>query len=132
MGGHRSDSTLMRREVLLLSGGLDSTAIAAWWKPAQCLFVDYGQVAAQAEHRAASQVVLDLGLRLDTIQIATDKLGVGAMAREPDTSATTPNTSPEWWPFRNQLLITIAASWAVTRGFATVLIGTVASDSSRH
>lgn len=41
-------------------------------------------------------------------------------------------TTPEWWPYRNQLLITLAASWAVTRGYVEVLVGSVAGDGRRH
>jgi 7-cyano-7-deazaguanine synthase len=37
---------------------------------------------------------------------------------------------PEWWPFRNQLLITFAASWAVQAGANQVIYGAVSDDSA--
>ncbi len=122
----------MSPDLLLLSGGLDSTALAAMDRPEGCLFINYGQMAAEAERRAATQVALELGLRLDTVDIATGRLGAGLMAEGSEPAREQPEVSPEWWPFRNQLLITVGASWAVTRGYSKVLIGTVASDVSRH
>lgn len=37
-------------------------------------------------------------------------------------------TTPEWWPFRNQLVITLAASRAVVLGIDELVVGTVKSD----
>src|SRR5262249_25608827 len=39
--------------------------------------------------------------------------------------------TPEWWPFRNQLLVTIAAAKALHLTVGTLLIGTVRTDA-RH
>lgn len=39
---------------LLLSGGLDSTAIAAWQRPDVCVTVDYGQRPARGELAAST------------------------------------------------------------------------------
>src|SRR5262245_23761200 len=36
---------------------------------------------------------------------------------------------PEWWPYRNQLLVTLAASAVISRGVPSLLIGTVKSDA---
>ncbi|MEZ0355396.1 7-cyano-7-deazaguanine synthase [Mycobacterium sp. SA01] len=117
--------------VLLLSGGLDSAAVAALERPEHCLFLDYGQLPATAEHRAARQVAADLGLAFSALTVPLSTLGSGLMAGNGD--ATNPaGTSPEWWPYRNQLLITVAAAWGVLRSFDCVLIGTVNSDSARH
>jgi 7-cyano-7-deazaguanine synthase len=40
--------------------------------------------------------------------------------------------SPEWWPFRNQLLVTLGAAWALRAGMDEVVVGAVAGDRSRH
>lgn len=40
--------------------------------------------------------------------------------------------TPEWWPYRNQLLITLAAAWAISHGFEEIILGTVAGDGDRH
>ncbi len=37
---------------------------------------------------------------------------------------------PEWWPFRNQMLITLAAMRGIALDVTRLLIGTVKSDSS--
>ncbi|MBB2924119.1 7-cyano-7-deazaguanine synthase [Cellulomonas cellasea] len=118
--------------LLLLSGGLDSTALAAMVRPEHCLGIDYGQVAADAEHRAAREVARELDLPFVHLNMPASALAAGLMSRDADTTSAVGVTAPEWWPFRNQLLITIAAAWGVTRGFHEVLLGTVASDGTRH
>ena len=118
--------------LLLLSGGLDSTAVAALVRPAHCLHINYGQIPADAEHRAAAQVAADLGLPFTSLGVPASQVGAGLMSRKTHDGTVPVDVSPEWWPFRNQLLITLAAAWAVQRGFEVVIIGTVASDGARH
>lgn len=118
--------------LLLLSGGLDSTAVAAMTRPDQCLTIDYGQIAAQAEARAAKQVATLLGIPWSMITVPAGEVGAGLMAGTSLEPQGLPDAAPEWWPFRNQLLITLAAAWGVTRGITVVEVGTVASDGARH
>lgn len=118
--------------LLLLSGGLDSTAVAAMVRPDHCLGIDYGQVAADAEHRAAREVARELDLQFTHVSVPAGAVAAGLMSGDADTTSAVGATTPEWWPFRNQLLVTIAAAWGVTRGFRDVLLGTVASDGTRH
>jgi 7-cyano-7-deazaguanine synthase len=111
--------------LLLLSGGMDSAALAYWLRPAHALTVDYGQAAARAELRAAAQISGELGIEHHTLELELESLGLGRMAgRRPDSDAPT----PEWWPFRNQLLITLAAAKAVVLGVEAVMIGTLVTD----
>lgn len=111
--------------VLLLSGGIDSTALAYWQRPEYALTINYGQAAALAEQRAATQVARELGLAFHTMTVDLRDLGLGRMAGlRPEADAPT----PEWWPFRNQLLITFAAAKAVILGADAVMIGTLATD----
>lgn len=117
-------------ELLLLSGGLDSTALAALRKPAGALVIDYGHVAAAGELTAASAVSQALSIELHTLRIDCASLGSGMLAGDDTGSPGAP--APEWWPFRNQLLITAAAAWGVTRDFSTVILGAVTSDGERH
>ena len=118
-------------KLLLLSGGLDSTAVAAWTRPDHCLTIDYGQVAAEAELRAATEVARTLGLPATVIRVPAGAVGSGLMAPSGQTDVPE-GIAPEWWPFRNQLLITLAAAWGVTRGVTELLLGTVATDGARH
>lgn len=118
--------------LLLLSGGLDSTAVAAMIRPEHCLHIDYGQIPADAEQRAAAQAADDLGLPFTSLAVLAGQVGAGLMSAEAADGTVPAGVSPEWWPFRNQLLITLAAAWGVQRGFEVVIIGTVASDGARH
>ncbi|MBA0045121.1 7-cyano-7-deazaguanine synthase [Mycobacteroides sp. LB1] len=119
------------RTVLLISGGLDSAALTAWVRPDHCLYIDYGQRPAVAEGRAARQVATELEVPFDAVSVPAAVIGRGLMADTVHGSGPD-GVSPEWWPYRNQFLITIAAAWGVQRGFEAVLIGTVASDGARH
>jgi 7-cyano-7-deazaguanine synthase len=113
--------------LLLLSGGMDSIALAWWLRPELSLTIDYGQRAAQGEIRAASAVCEELGLQHQVEAIDCRSTGSGDMAGV-DPLDVAP--MPEWWPFRNQLLITFGAASALKRGLSSVVIGVVATDAS--
>ncbi len=110
---------------LLLSGGLDSTALAYMCKPDIAFNINYGQRAAKAEKKAAKAVCDTLGINLVAINIDCSELGSGDL-----TGKSAVDLAPEsdWWPFRNQLLITLCAMKAVEFGCSKILIGTVKSD----
>ncbi len=115
------------KRALLLSGGLDSTAIAWWKRPETAIFVDHGQCAAFAERRAAEAVAAACGIEFVALRVDCSSLGSGQMAgREQLPEAPT----PEWWPFRNQLLVTIAAAAALPKGVKELMIGTIADDGT--
>ena len=115
--------------MLLLSGGIDSTAIAALYRPTLCLAIDYGQRSAPGELRAAAAICRALSLRLKTLRLDLGGLGGGLLKNE---EAVPGAPSPEWWPFRNQLLVTVGASVALGEAISRVLVGTVAEDGVRH
>jgi 7-cyano-7-deazaguanine synthase len=115
-------------ELLLLSGGIDSIALAAWRRPAHCLTIDYGQIPAASEIAASSSACTALGLTHEVLRIPLAHLGTGTLAGKPKSPA---SSNAEFWPFRNQLLITLAAMTAMAHLSQRVLIGTVASDN-RH
>ncbi|HWH30501.1 MAG TPA: 7-cyano-7-deazaguanine synthase [Mycobacteriales bacterium] len=117
------------RAVLLLSGGLDSAALLALARPALALFVDYGQRPARAEGRAAAAVASALGTELEDVRVDLREIGGGLLHGDTPIPGA---PSPEWWPYRNQLLVTTAAAVAVRRGLGEVLTATVASDGQRH
>jgi 7-cyano-7-deazaguanine synthase len=115
-------------DLLLLSGGIDSAAIAAWLRPALCVTIDDGQRAANAEIQASAQICKDLGLRHETLSARIPQLGAGDMSGG-ETSKHSAHS--EFWPFRNQYLITLAAMSAMAYQCDRVLIGTVVTDQ-RH
>ena len=115
------------KRLLLLSGGMDSIALAWALRPNLSLTIDYGQLAAAGETRAAAAVCTELGLRHRVLRMDCSPLGSGDMAGTPPSSVA---PVPEWWPFRNQLLITMGAALAVKEGLDAIVIGTVANDQS--
>jgi 7-cyano-7-deazaguanine synthase len=110
---------------LLLSGGLDSTALAYKHKPDIAFNINYGQCAAEAENRAAHAVCDALSIKLISIEIDCSDLGSGDLTGRPAIGIA---PKSDWWPFRNQLLITLCAMKAVEFDCSSILIGTVKSD----
>jgi 7-cyano-7-deazaguanine synthase len=113
--------------VLLLSGGIESSSLAWWHRSAHLLFVDYGQLAAGGERRAAELVARTMGRSLEVLRIDCRDVGAGTLAGL-DEAADAPG--PEWWPFRNQLLITFGAARALALGCNAVSYGAVLDDDS--
>lgn len=112
---------------LLLSGGMDSIAVAYWQRPEMAITIDYGQRAADAEILAAEQVASELEMRHEVVRIDCRSIGSGDMAGEQPLDVA-PVT--EWWPYRNQLLITFAAARGIAHGVTEIMTGSVLSDSS--
>jgi 7-cyano-7-deazaguanine synthase len=116
-------------ELLLLSGGLESTALAAWRRPDLALTIDYGQIPAIAESDSAGKICQELGLKHHQVRVDCRHLGSGLLASsEPSPHA----PSPEWWPYRNQLLVTLAAAWGLSREITSITVGSVLGDGERH
>lgn len=111
---------------LLLSGGMDSIALAYWCRPAIAFTIDYGQLPAEAEIRASAAVSNELGIKHEVITADLRHLGSGDLAggKPLDLAPAT-----EWWPFRNQMLLSLTAMKAVAMNVHELMIGTVASDS---
>lgn len=110
---------------ILLSGGIDSVALAFWQRPDWAVTIDYGQRPAAAEIRAASKVCGDLGIVHDVISVDCSSLGSGDLA---GCSALRNSPSSEWWPYRNQLLVTLAGMKALEMQIQALLLGAVKSD----
>jgi len=110
---------------LLLSGGMDSISIAWWKRPDIAISVDYGQRAAAAELEAAGAVCRAIGIRHEIVRADCSALGSGDMAGLPPIAAA---PVPEWWPFRNQLILTLAGIAAVRLGISDLMIGALAAD----
>ena len=114
------------KTALLLSGGMDSTAIAYWRRPDVAVTIDYGQVPAEAEKLASSAVADELGIEHVLLDFSTlSVLGSGDLAGRPKLSVA---PKSEWWPYRNQLLVTLAAASLLPLGVETLLIGTLGTD----
>jgi 7-cyano-7-deazaguanine synthase len=115
------------RTALLLSGGMDSIALAWWKRPDHAFTVDYGQLAASAEIEASAAICCTLDIPHTVLRFDARALGSGDMAgAAPNHHA----QASDWWPYRNQLLVTLVAMKAVTMGIQRLWLGTVAGDET--
>lgn len=112
---------------LLFSGGLDSTALAWTLRPERLLFVDYGQRPAKGEERACRSIASELGARLDVRRVDLTSFGNGTMS---PGGVTLSSEAPEFWPYRNQMLVTLAAMAYAAEPLEEILIGTVVTDAA--
>jgi len=121
---------------ILLSGGVDSIALCYWLRPKLAITINYGQAPAEAEIAASREVCRVLAIQHEVIKADCSEIGLGNMVadggaqRDSELSSVAP--TPEWWPFRNQLLVTIAAARCLARGYNQVIIGTVKSDGQHR
>jgi len=113
--------------VLLISGGLDSSAIAWWLRPQVCVTVNYGQRAARGEMAASEAICKAIGLPHRRIEVDLSSLGSGTMA---DKAPATDAAAAEFWPYRNQMLVTLAAMSLMPQGVKEIMVGSVSTD--RH
>ncbi len=114
------------KDALLLSGGIDSIAIAYWMRPKFAITIDYGQRTAEKEIAVARYIAEKLCINHRVIRANVGELGIGLLAGQEQLESA---PTPEWWPFRNQFLITLAAMFAAKHGVKRILIGTVSSDA---
>ncbi|WP_163558385.1 7-cyano-7-deazaguanine synthase [Halomonas sp. NO4] len=117
------------KTALLLSGGMDSVALAWWKRPDIGITLDYGQLAAEAEITASRAACNRLKIDHHVVSIDCRALGSGDMAgSHPDTHA----PASDWWPYRNQLLVTFAAMKVISLGVGKLYLGAVKSDGSHR
>lgn len=110
---------------LLLSGGMDSICIAYWKRPKYGITIDYGHNPRLGEIQAASTVCKALNIEHIVITADISALGSG------DLVGTTPVSdapASEWWPYRNQFLITLAAMKCQSINVSNLMIGTLRTD----
>lgn len=114
------------RKAILLSGGMDSIALAYWLRPEVAITLDYGQKAADAEIKAAIEIAKILEMEHYVLKIDCSSLGSGDLV---GSSPLSNAPISEWWPYRNQMLVTLALMKAIQLGVNEVYIGSVKTDS---
>ncbi len=114
---------------LLLSGGMDSSALAFLASPNLAIAINYGQLGAEAELESAERIAVHVGVRLEVVRLDARLLGGGVMAAQAPLADA---PCPEWWPYRNQFLITIAAMRGYPLGVRELMFGAVVSDGEAH
>lgn len=132
----------MRRAVVLLSGGIDSTTALAIARregyEAHCLSIDYGQTNRQ-ELAAAARVATALGaarhlvVRLELDAVAASALtGCGAVPKREDVGDRGSEVPPTYVPARNMAFLSVAVSWAESLGAEAVFVGVNAVDHAGY
>jgi len=116
---------LHNKRGILLSGGMDSMALAYWKRPELAFTIDYGQVCAEAEITAAARIAGILGMEHHVISVDCSSLGSGSLCGN-----TAIDVAPveEWWPYRNQMLVTLACMKGISLGLSELYVGSVKSD----
>lgn len=106
-----------------MSGGIESTCVAYWKRPDLCVTIDYGHVCASTEINTSSAICGRLGIKHIVIRAsAGNKFGIlgGRKALNKE--------KPEYWPFRNQFLGTLAAMTLQEARVREIWFGIVKSD----
>lgn len=116
----------MIKRAILLSGGIESTCLTWKIRPQLALTVDYGQVTARGEIEAAKSVCHFLSIEHRTLTARANFVTKGLLAGNSDVASM---SEPEFWPYRNQFIITCALMAVYYEEFSELLIGTVKGDS---
>lgn len=111
---------------ILLSGGMDSISLAYWKRPDVALTIDYGQASAESEIRSSAIISKALGMEHYIVRVDCSSLGSGDLVNR---GAIEKSPSSEWWPYRNQLLVTLACMRVISLGVKELMVGSVRSDS---
>jgi 7-cyano-7-deazaguanine synthase len=96
-------------------------------RPDVCLTIDYGQKQSTGEIRAATNISEFLELNHQIMTVDLSRLGSGQMVGKPAIKSA---LIPEFWPFRNQLLITLCAMKFADEDNVKIILGSTKSDSS--
>jgi 7-cyano-7-deazaguanine synthase len=131
-----------RRAVVLLSGGLDSTTVAAIAKEQGfevfALSFDYGQ-SHKVELEAASRIAKEMGVAQHTIAKVDLRAfggsaltGDGAVPKNRSVEAIGSGVPVTYVPARNTVFLALALAWAETLGAADIFIGVNALDYSGY
>jgi 7-cyano-7-deazaguanine synthase len=110
---------------LLLSGGIDSLCAAYLIRPDQAITIKYGQSSETTEARVSARICSELNIIHHIIDVNCRDLGCGDLVGR-DSIIESP--SSEWWPFRNQLLLTLAGMKALSLGIRSLVTASVSCD----
>ncbi len=126
------------RVVVLLSGGMDScvtAALAAQTYEVYALHASYGQRTQERERKAFREVANSIGAA-KTMEVDLGVLAQIGTSSLVDSSQPVPVAEPlrgeipsTYVPFRNGVLLAVAAAWAESVGANKIFIGAVAPDT---
>jgi len=129
----------MTKSVILFSGGIDSTTALYWAlarsKDIHALTFDYGQ-RHKIEIRLARRTARKLGVPQTVLKIDLGQVGGSALTEEaielPRYKKLTEiehGLPATYVPFRNGVLLALAASWSEARGYDEIICGFNVIDS---
>jgi len=110
---------------VLLSGGIDSICLTYGIKPEIAYTIDYGQTVADREIYVSKYICKELNIEHKIIKVDCKSLGSGTLANSENLSF---SPSEEWWPYRNQLIITLALMRGIKDEIKELHLATVKSD----
>ena len=113
----------MHKVTVLFSGGIDSSVLLAFLLnqglESVPLFIDYGQVTARREYKAAVEISKEFGLNIEKITVPEiSKFTINQLTR-PDISQN------PFYPNRNLLLLTLGSNLAFKNKHQGVAIGII-------
>jgi 7-cyano-7-deazaguanine synthase len=114
------------KKAILLSGGIDSICLTYSIIPDIAYTVDYGQTVAEREIYVSKYICQRLNIEHKVIKVDCRSLGTGTLANL-DNLKIAP--SEEWWPFRNQLLITFGVMQGIKDNITELYLASVKSDN---
>lgn len=113
------------KKAILLSGGIDSICLAYHLMPNLAYTINYGQKSAKREIYVSKLICDKLNIKHEIIDIDCSSLGSGSMANKKSLEI---SPSTEWWPYRNQLLITLALMKGIQDDVKEIHLASVKSD----
>lgn len=128
---------MMGDAVILLSGGMDSGVLLAWsgsrYRRIFGLYFDYGSKHAAREYREAESLAGHYGAELKKVELPfINELFSSSLLTSgeeiPEGPYAEGNISSTVVPFRNGIMLSIAAGYAENLGISTVLIASHGGD----
>lgn len=130
-----------REALIVFSGGMDSTVVAAWARNQEynphLLHFHYGCKASDMEEKAVKDVAAALGCTYEFFEIDLFKrLGQSSLI-DPDKPIVSEEEgaaeyATEWVPARNLVMLSIATAIAEAKGFDTIMFGGNLEESGSH
>ena len=127
----------MKKAVVVLSGGADSSTVAYWAKKegydVYAVTFNYGQIA-DREIESARKIVECLGVQWKVVDLSSlkDVFGDVTSLCNPDIPMTSSFSDPIIVPFRNGVFLSVAVAYAVSIGADKIFYGAHGSDEEYY
>lgn len=131
---------VLDRALVVCSGGLDSTAVAAYaahtHKKVMLIHFQYGCIAEAKEVECIRQIAKDLGCDYDVIPLdygfANRRSKLFGSAEEITSGIAGAEYAHEWVPARNLVMLSLATAYAEANGYSYIYLGTNLEESGAY